>query len=237
MDAWRQNAWLEAVSFKCELDDNFVPNWVHGLACFRCHSCYFQWCLKLEFVERMWAKHTTSGINMLNGIYSHKVLIMVVWPFEVRLRWRSASCPTLLLEGHWAGGCMCPRCGCSTGSSSWHEASPRTTPCTQRQRTCMVMMPHSRLKSWNEQHNCQPDLPPGLDFIKTAACIIEQLQLQLQLQLQGLHGAFCNTMAKTYKKMARFASRARFCQNSCLYYWTTATATATATAGFACSVL
>jgi hypothetical protein len=24
--------------------------------------------------------------------------------------------------------------------------------------------------------------------VKTAACIIEQLQLQLQLQLQGLHG-------------------------------------------------
>ena len=54
---------------------------------------------------------------------------------------------------------------------------------------------------------------PGLDFVKTVACIIEQLQLQLQLQLQGLHGAFCNTMAKTYKKMARFASRARFGKN------------------------
>ena len=62
----------------------------------------------------------------------------------------------------------------------------------------MVMMPHSRLKSWNEQHNCQPDLPPGLDFIKTAACIIEQLQLQLQLQLQGLHDAFFNVNKRIF---------------------------------------
>jgi hypothetical protein len=76
---------------------------------------------------------------------------------------------------------------------------------------------------WQKLIKKSPDLPPGLDFVKTVACIIEQLQLQLQLQLQGLqlqglHGAFCNTMAKTYKKIARFASRARFCQNSCLYY-------------------
>jgi len=71
---------------------------------------------------------------------------------------------------------------------------------------------------WQKPIKKWPDLPPGLDFVKTVACIIEQLQLQLQLQLQGLHGAFCNTMAKTYKKLARFASRAKFCQNSCLYY-------------------
>jgi len=71
---------------------------------------------------------------------------------------------------------------------------------------------------WQKLIKKWPDLPPGLDFVKTVACIIEQLQLQQQLQLQGLHGAFCNTMAKTYKKITRFASRARFCQNSCLYY-------------------
>jgi hypothetical protein len=34
--------------------------------------------------------------------------------------------------------------------------------------------------------------------VKTAACIIEQLQLQLQLQLQGLHGAFCNVNKRIF---------------------------------------
>jgi hypothetical protein len=53
------------------------------------------------------------------------------------------------------------------------------------------------LKLWQKPVKKWPDLPPGLDFVKTVAFIIEQLQLQLQLQLQGLHGAFCNTMAKT----------------------------------------
>ena len=41
---------------------------------------------------------------------------------------------------------------------------------------------------WQKPIKKWPDLPPGLDFVKTVACIIEQLQLQLQLQLQGLHG-------------------------------------------------
>ena len=49
---------------------------------------------------------------------------------------------------------------------------------------------------WQKLIKKSSELPPGLDFVKTVACIIEQLQLQLQLQ--GLHGAFCNTMVKTY---------------------------------------